>query len=195
MYGAVPGSSLKRFATTIHYPYVIYSIYYKTTSIRPTTCKNTWQCKQLEMKKGKHATYTKAAETDPPRCQTERGHVTGFIHLFMAVWRRDYVSLRYSGGFLSSFARIWGECSDIHSPPALCLFLSCFIFVVVVCLVFFFFFWGGVEISSRTLIPLFMPASIHSGSASWDHCGRMFSDKLRVSSFPKRFPHYAWTAA
>ena len=46
-----------------------------------------------------------------------------------------------------------------------------------------------------TLIPLFMPGSIHSGSASRDDCGRMFPDKLRVSSFPDRFPQYAWTAA
>ena len=52
-----------------------------------------------------------------------------------------------------------------------------------------------VEISSRTLIPLFRSGSVHSGSTSWDHCGRMFPDRLRVSSFPDRFPHYAWTAA
>ena len=32
------------------------------------------------------------------------------------------------------------------------------------------------EISSRTLIPLFMPGSVHSGSATWDDCGRMFPD-------------------
>ena len=51
------------------------------------------------------------------------------------------------------------------------------------------------EISSRTLIPLVMPGSVHSGSASWDDCGRMFHDELRVSSFPDRFPHYGWTAA
>ena len=45
----------------------------------------------------------------------------------------------------SSRARILGECSTSHSPPAL----------------FFFY----VEISSRTLIPLFRPGSVHSGSA------------------------------
>ena len=56
-----------------------------------------------------------------------------------------------------------GEFSTIHSPPAL--------------------FFLIVEISSRTLIPLFMPGSVHSGSVSWDHCGRMFPDKLHVSSF------------
>ena len=47
-------------------------------------------------------------------------------------------------------ARILGECSTIHSLPAL----------------FFFFF--KVEISLRTLIPLFSPESVHCGSASWD---------------------------
>ena len=54
-----------------------------------------------------------------------------------------------------------------------------------------FFFGVEVEISSRTLIPLFTSGSVHSGSASWDDHGRMFQDKLRVSSFPDRFPHHA----
>ena len=49
---------------------------------------------------------------------------------------------------LSLLARIWGECSTIRSPPALFLLLV------------------EVEISSRTLIPLFMPGSVHRGSAS-----------------------------
>ena len=75
-----------------------------------------------------------------------------------------------------SLARIWGECSTIHSPPAL----------------FFFFL---MEISSRTLIALLIPGSVTSDSASWDDCGRTFPDKLSVSSFPDRFLHYAWTAA
>ena len=39
---------------------------------------------------------------------------------------------------------------------------------------FFFFLGGAVEISSCTLIPLFRPGSVHSGSASRDDCGRMF---------------------
>ena len=56
-----------------------------------------------------------------------------------------------------------------------------------------FFFY--VEISSRTLIPLLMPGSVHSGSASWYDCVQMFNDKLLVSSFPDRFPHYAQTVA
>ena len=73
----------------------------------------------------------------------------------------------------SSRARILGEYSTIHSRPAL--------FIMV--------------ISSRTLIPLFRPGSVHNGSASWDDCDLVFPDELRVSSFPDRFPHYAWTAA
>ena len=59
----------------------------------------------------------------------------------------------------------------------------------------FFFFFFKVEIRSHALIPLLMPGSVHSGSASWEDCCRMFPYKLRVSSFPDRFPHYAWTAA
>ena len=51
-----------------------------------------------------------------------------------------------------------------------------------------------VEISSRTLIPVFRSGSLHSGLASWDDCGRVFPDKVRVSSFPDRFPYYACTA-
>ena len=60
---------------------------------------------------------------------------------------------------------------------------------------FFFFFSFLVEIRSRTLISLFMQGEVHSGSADWDDCGRMFPDKLRVILFPDRFPHYARTAA
>ena len=52
-----------------------------------------------------------------------------------------------------------------------------------------------VEISSHTLIPLFMPGSVHSGSASWDDYDQIFLDKMRVSSFLDKFPHYAWTTA
>ena len=51
------------------------------------------------------------------------------------------------------------------------------------------------EISWHTMNPLFRPGSVHSGSAGWDDCGRMVHHKLRVSSFPDRFTHYAWTAA
>ena len=47
----------------------------------------------------------------------------------------------------ASLARILGEGSAIHSPPA-------------------FFLLFEVEISSLTLIPLFTPGSAHSGSAS-----------------------------
>ena len=49
----------------------------------------------------------------------------------------------------SSLARILGECLTI---PCLCFF------VVVLCL--------EVEIRSDTLIPLFMPGSVYSGSVS-----------------------------
>ena len=58
----------------------------------------------------------------------------------------------------------WENCSTIHYLPAL----------------FFFFF--EVEICLHTLV--------HSGSASWDDCGRMFPAKVCESSFPDRFPHY-----
>ena len=51
------------------------------------------------------------------------------------------------------------------------------------------------EISARTLIPLFRPGSVQSGSASRDDCALVFPYKLRVSSFADRFPHYACTAA
>ena len=37
-----------------------------------------------------------------------------------------------------------------------------------------FFFFFEVEIGSRTLIPLFRPESVHSGSVSRDDCGRVF---------------------
>ena len=57
----------------------------------------------------------------------------------------------------SSLAMIWGECSIIRSPSALLLLL-------LLLLLFFFFF--KVKISSRKLIPLFRPGSVHSGSAS-----------------------------
>ena len=58
-----------------------------------------------------------------------------------------------------------------------------------------FFFFFEVEISLRTLFPLFMPGSVNSGSARWDDYGQMFPEKVHVSSFPNRFPHYAWTVA
>ena len=78
-----------------------------------------------------------------------------------------------------SHARILWECLTIHFPPTL----------------FSFFFSFKVAISSCTLIPLFMPGSVHSGSVSWDDCGWIISDKLHDSWFSNRFPHYAWTAA
>ena len=62
-----------------------------------------------------------------------------------------------AGGFFSRFARILGECSTSHSPPALFLLLLLLFVSLFLCL--------EVEISSRTLIPIFMPGSVHSGSA------------------------------
>ena len=73
-----------------------------------------------------------------------------------------------------SLARIWGECSIIHSPPARSFYVFFFVCLFVVVL----------EISSRTLILLFRPGSVHSSSAIWDDCDREFLDELRVSSFP-----------
>ena len=57
------------------------------------------------------------------------------------------------------------------------------------------FFFFKVEISPCTLIPLFRSGSSHNGSASWDNSGRVFPDELCVSSFPDRFPRYAWPSA
>ena len=51
------------------------------------------------------------------------------------------------------------------------------------------------EISSRTQILLFMPGSVHSGSASWDNCGPNVPWQVACELFPDRFPHYSWTAA
>ena len=72
-----------------------------------------------------------------------------------------------------------------HSFPAcsiiiiIIIIINIAVFVLFVCCCFFFY----VEISSRALIPLFMPGSVHSGSASRDDCGRVSPDKLLVSSF------------
>ena len=51
--------------------------------------------------------------------------------------------------------------------------------------IFFFFL---MEISLCTLIPLFMPGLVHSGSGSSDNCDQVFPDELNVSSFPERVP-------
>ena len=88
-----------------------------------------------------------------------------------------FLSSPGGSGFFFAFEDFGRECWTIHSQPA---FLFLFFFKVI---------------SSRSLIPLFMPGSVHSGLASWDDCGWMFPDKLRVSSFPDRFPLYARTAA
>ena len=64
---------------------------------------------------------------------------------------------------LSSLASILGECSTMHSLPALKK--------------------EEVEINKRTLNPLFTPRSVHSGSVSWEDCSWMFPNKLYVGSF------------
>ena len=56
-------------------------------------------------------------------------------------------------------------------------------------------FYFYLRISSHTLFPFFRPGSIHSGWTSWSDCGWVFPEELQVSSFPDRFPRYAWTAA
>ena len=100
------------------------------------------------------------------------GHLAGMCYLVVLWWL--FPRLR---GFL-------GECSTTHSPPAFsCLFVFCW---------FFFFFFFELEISLHTLIPLFRPESVHSGSVNY---GWMLPGNLRVSSFPDRFLHHAWTAA
>ena len=68
----------------------------------------------------------------------------------------------------SSLAKIFGECSTIHSLPA--VFLFCFFFLsLFLSFVLFSFFllllFFEVEVSSRAPIPLFIPFSVHSGSA------------------------------
>ena len=88
------------------------------------------------------------------------------------------------------FNHSFHACASYFLPSFLFFFLS---FSHPFFLSFFLSFPLGVEISLRTLIPRFMPGSVHSGSASRDDCGRMFPDKLRVSSLPDMFLHYAWT--
>ena len=55
------------------------------------------------------------------------------------------------------------------------------------CLHFFFFL--KVEISLHTLISLFRPGSVHSGSVSWDDCGQVFPCELHVRSFSQIGSH------
>ena len=71
-----------------------------------------------------------------------------------------------SGGGGVSFASLRGFLGKVRRFPA--------------CAFFFFFFKE--KISSRTLILLFTPESVHNGSTSCDDCGRVFTDELLVSS-------------
>ena len=112
--------------------------------------------------------------------KTKYGHVIQ-IHSVWTIYISKMVVVVVVA--LSSLARILGECSTTHPPPPFAPppFFFCFFFEA--------------EISSRMLIPLFMSESVHSGSENRDDCSRMFPDRLRVSLFPDRFPHYAWTEA
>ena len=73
----------------------------------------------------------------------------------------------------SLLVKIWGNVWPFIPCPH---FIYLFVFIEV-------------EISLHTLIPLCMPGSVHNGSAGWDDCGRMFPDKMPVSSFTNRFSH------
>ena len=73
--------------------------------------------------------------------------------------------------------KILQEHLTTHSPPVL----------------FFFFFW--VKISLCILIPLFMPGSDHSGSSSWDDCGRCSLTSCVWACFRIGFPQNALIAA
>ena len=73
-------------------------------------------------------------------------------------------------------------------------FLACQDFGRMFDNLFIFFFFRGDQLE-RTLFPLFRPESVHGGSASYDDCEGVFPDELCVSSFPDRFPHYAWTVS
>ena len=95
----------------------------------------------------------------------------------------------------SSLARIFGECSTIHFPPALFLLLLLpLLFPLPLLLLLLLrrrlllplllLLLSEVEISSRTLIPLFMPGSLHSGSASRDDCERVSPGEIIMQSTP-----------
>ena len=71
------------------------------------------------------------------------------VRVSLAVLSIRTLIASFYGVVFASGARIWGECWTIHSQPAL-----------------FFFFFFKVEISFRTVIPLFTPGLVHSGSAS-----------------------------
>ena len=85
------------------------------------------------------------------------------------------------------FPRVRGFWENVRQfIPRLCslLFLILFFLVLFVCVCVCVCF--KVEISFHTLIPLYRPGLVHSGSASLDDCDRMFPDELRVRSFPDR---------
>ena len=88
---------------------------------------------------------------------------------------QSYFPNYHKGGGLFLVCEDFGRMFD-HSFPTYIFFLK-------------------VEISLRTLIPLFKPGLVHSGSVRWDDCDQVFPDELRVCSFPDRFQNYAWIVA
>ena len=106
------------------------------------------------------------------------------VFSYLSSLNRIYVCTVNAITYCRGGADLFLACKDFgrmfsHSFPACALL---FFFVVV-------------EISSRTLISLLRPGSVHSGSVSWDDCGRVFPDELRVSSFSDMFPYHARTVA
>ena len=80
------------------------------------------------------------------------------------------------GVAVSSLTRILGECSTIHSPPAL-----------------FFLKWRLAPHINSTLLCQDQSTVAQRAKTTVIECS--LTVKLRVSSFPDRFPHYAWTGA
>ena len=74
----------------------------------------------------------------------------------------------------SSLARILGECSTIHSPPAAVFFLKCIL------------------ARAHKSLGQDQPIMAQPAETTVAQCSL---DELRESSFPDRLPHYDWTAA
>ena len=106
-----------------------------------------------------------------------KGHWNYWKGRYMLAWKRGKhanIFFFWLSVVVFFFPRLQGLGENVCHPFFTCAF-------------FFFFFW--VEISSRTLIPLFMSGSVHSGSASWDNW------QVACELFPNSFPRYAWTSA
>ena len=130
-----------------------------------------WLCLHLQTKRNKTAFLHNKDMTTPVNQNSEALHNTCWLYRHQPIKHSKAAPLDTLVVVVvafSSLARIWGECLINHSLPVL----------------FFFFF--KVEISSCTLIPLFRPGSIHSGSASRDESDQAFPDELCASLFPDR---------